>query len=82
MPKLITPAWSGLLSEMVEAGMTQKQIAEAVGMSQASISDLLRGEVKTTEYARGLRIIAAHRAAMKSAAKRKPASPVLVDEVK
>lgn len=69
MPKHIAPNWSALLQEMRATGMTQAEIAGAVGLSQASVSDLMNGEVKTTEYSRGLRILAAHKAAMK----RKPA---------
>ncbi len=69
MPKHRAPNWSALLLEMREAGMTQTEIAAAVQLSQASVSDLISGVVKSTEYTRGLRILAAHRAAMK----RKPA---------
>ena len=69
MPKHVAPNWSALLQEMQTAGMKQAEIAEAVGLSQASVSDLMSGKVKTTEYSRGLRILSAHKAAMK----RKPA---------
>jgi antitoxin component HigA of HigAB toxin-antitoxin module len=69
MPKHAAPKWSALLQEMQSAGMKQSEIAEAVGLSQASVSELMNEKVKTTEYSRGLRILAAHRAAMK----RKPA---------
>jgi predicted XRE-type DNA-binding protein len=65
MPKHVAPNWSALLREMQAAGMKQAEIAKAVGLSQGSVSDLMNGNVKTTEYSRGLRIIAAHRLAMK-----------------
>lgn len=65
MPKHVAPKWADLLQEMRGTGMTQAEIAVAVGLSQASVSDLMNGEVKTTEYSRGLRILAAHKAAMK-----------------
>jgi predicted XRE-type DNA-binding protein len=67
MPKHIAPNWSALLQEMQASGMKQAEIAKAVGLSQGSVSDLMNGNVKTTEYSRGLRILAAHRAAMKRA---------------
>lgn len=70
MPKHVAPNWSALLLEMQSAGMKQAEIADAVGLSQASVSDLMNGKVKTTEYSRGLRILSAHKAAMK----RKPAA--------
>lgn len=70
MPKHVAPNWSALLLEMQSAGMKQAEIADAIGLSQASVSDLMNGKVKTTEYSRGLRIIAAHRLAMR----RKPAT--------
>lgn len=69
MPNFAPPDWSVLLREMLEAGMTQTHIAEAVGLSQASVSDLLNSKVKTTEFSRGLRIIAAHKSAMRRKAK-------------
>ena len=35
--------WQALVGSILESGMTQTQVAEAVGCSQAHISDLLRG---------------------------------------
>ena len=71
----ITPAapdWAAILSEMVDSGMSQREVAAAVGLSSPSVSNVLSGKVKTTEYTRGLRILTAHKAALKRA-KRKPA---------
>lgn len=65
MPKNAQPKWADLLREMRATGMTQTEIAQAVEMSQASVSDMLAGHVTTTSYERGLRIIAAHRVAMR-----------------
>jgi predicted transcriptional regulator len=69
MPKHVAPNWSALLKEMRATGMTQTEIAVAVGLSQATVSEMISGDIKTTEYTKGLKIIAAHKAAMK----RKPA---------
>lgn len=69
MPKHEAPNWSALLQEMRAAGMTQPEIAKAVRLSQATVSVLMNKPGTTTEYSNGLRIIAAHKAAMK----RKPA---------
>jgi len=65
MPIQQTPDWQALLLDMRSSGMTQEQIAKAVGLSQASVSDILRGVVKRTEFSRGMRILAAHRVAMR-----------------
>ena len=75
MPKTITPDWAVLLREMAELPMTQAEIAGAVKLSQPSVSDLLSGKVKTTEFSRGQRIIEAHRAAMRRKSARRAASP-------
>lgn len=69
MPKHEAPDWSALLREMRDTGMTQAAIAEAVGLTQATVSVLMNKPGTTTEYSNGLRILAAHKAAMK----RKPA---------
>lgn len=73
MPKHTPPNWSALLQEMQATGMKQAEIAESVGLSQASVSELMSGKVKTTEYSRGLRIIAAHRLAMRRKSAKVPA---------
>ena len=72
MPNICTPDWAGLLREMVATGMSQAQVAKAVDLSQPSVSDLINGHVKATEYTRGLRILQAHKEAIRRA-KRKPA---------
>ena len=71
MANISPPDWAGLLREMVATGMSQSQVAEAVRLSQPSVSDLINGHVKATEYTRGLRILYAHKEAMRRA-KRKP----------
>lgn len=67
MPKHESPNWGALLRQMRETGMTQAEVGEAVGLSQASVSEMLNGKVSTTDYVRGLRILAAHRAVMRKA---------------
>ena len=67
MPKHKAPNWSALLREMRETGMTQAEIATAVGLTQASVSERLSKESTVAEYATGLRILAAHREARKRA---------------
>jgi predicted transcriptional regulator len=62
-----SPDWASLLLEMVDSGMTQREVAAAVGLSSPSVSNVIAGKVKTTEYTRGLRILDAHRTAMKRA---------------
>ena len=69
MPKHKDPDWSALLRDVRASGKTQAEIAAALGLSQASVSDLISGEIKSTQYAIGLKIFALHRAI----SKRKPA---------
>jgi predicted transcriptional regulator len=62
-----SPDWASLLLEMVDSGMTQREVAAAVGLSSPSVSNVLSGKVKTTEYTRGLRILDAHKTALRRA---------------
>jgi len=55
------------MRDMHANGMTQAQIAEATGMKQSSVSEYINGEYTRAEYTQGLRILAAHKAAMRKA---------------
>jgi transcriptional regulator with XRE-family HTH domain len=39
-----------LVAELVESGMTQTKIADECGCSQATISDIQRGEIKAPNW--------------------------------
>jgi len=42
--------WKALIADLVKSGLTQKQIGEAVGLSQPSVSDLARGRVASPTW--------------------------------
>jgi hypothetical protein len=65
MPIQHAPNWQELLREMEQTGMSRVEIARAVLLSPASITNMMIGKVKATEYANGVRILAAHKAAMR-----------------
>ena len=69
MPNQNTPTWQKLLDEMEKTGMSRVAIARAVGLSPASVTNMLNGKVRSTEYSNGLRILAAHKAAICKARK-------------
>jgi predicted transcriptional regulator len=71
----LTPDWGSLLLEMVDSGMTQREVAAAVGLSSPSVSNVISGKVKTTEYTRGLRILDAHKTAIRRAKRKSPKVP-------
>lgn len=37
--------WKSILTDILQSGMTQTEVALAVGFSQATISDIYRGEL-------------------------------------
>lgn len=45
--------WKNLLADLKSRGWTQVQIAARVGVSQSTISELSRGEVKDPSYGLG-----------------------------
>jgi predicted XRE-type DNA-binding protein len=42
-----------MVQDLISFGMTQKQIASAIGVSQAVVSDIYRGKQKDIGYVRG-----------------------------
>ena len=68
MPNQDAPNWQEILTEMEKTGMSRAEIARAVGLSPASITNMMTGKVRATEYANGVRILAAHRAAIRNGA--------------
>ncbi len=45
--------WKSLIASLAEFGVTQKEIGEAVGLSQPAISDLARGRTTRVEWEAG-----------------------------
>jgi len=62
--------WTNLLSELKEARVPQKEIAEFCGCSQSTISELSRGEIKEPAHSTGEKLIKFH-ARKLAAAKRR-----------
>jgi len=69
MPNHKAPCWQTILGDMERTGMSRVEIARAVSLSPASITNMMSGKVLATEYANGIRILAAHKAAMRKAPK-------------
>ena len=59
--------WNKLIHDLNKSGMSQKEIAEAVGTSQPIISDLSRGLQKTVLYETGAKLVALHKQVTKQA---------------
>lgn len=55
--------WQKIIKDLLEAGLTQKQVAEAVGCGQPHISDILRGRrpVRSLSWDIGQALIDLHR---------------------
>lgn len=50
--------WQNLIKSLVESGLTQIEIAEATGSTQATISDIQRGITKDPRSSIGLSLLA------------------------
>lgn len=53
--------WKSLIADLLEIGMSQKEIADAVGCSQPTICDLANGKQEDTRASIGLALIDLHR---------------------
>lgn len=60
--------WINIIKDLIEAGMTQKEIGVAISVSQATVSDLYRGNSKTIHYEAGSKLLALHKKTMRKAA--------------
>jgi len=49
--------WKNLIQSLTTQGLTQKQIADACGCSQASISDLSTGKTKAPSFPLGVALM-------------------------
>ncbi len=56
------------VKEILNTGITQKEVAEFVGCSQATISDLATGIQTTTKFEFGLKVLELHKSIQKKAA--------------
>jgi transcriptional regulator with XRE-family HTH domain len=53
--------WTKIISEIVDAGITQAQIAERCGISQPYVSDLMAGKSANPGYALGVALEELHK---------------------
>lgn len=49
--------WQKLISDLIDSGLTQNEIAEAAGTKQASISDIYRGITQDPRSSTGIALI-------------------------
>lgn len=54
--------WKSLITELMGAGLSQREIGEHIGLSQSAVSDLVRGRHAHISWERGQQLIALHAA--------------------
>ena len=52
--------WNKIVAEIKETGLTQAQVADAVGVSVGTLSELCSGKVSEPKWSRGDALIALH----------------------
>ena len=60
--------WSKIVSEIKDCGMTQAQIAEFIGVSVGTLSELCNGKVVEPKWSKGDALLALHASAVNKAA--------------
>lgn len=66
--------WKTIISDLVEVGMTQEQIADKCGCAQSTISDLATGATATPRYHIGDALRTLHMRAYRRRARRREAA--------
>jgi transcriptional regulator with XRE-family HTH domain len=49
--------WKNIISQLIDKGYTQQQLAQKCGCGQATISELSRGETKSTRFEVGQKLL-------------------------
>lgn len=52
--------WNRVIVEIKATGMTQEQIAEQIGVSAGTLSELLNGKINEPRWSRGDALLALH----------------------
>lgn len=52
--------WKSLIADLAKAGISQKTIGHAIGLSQPAVSDLARGRTTRIEWLAGQKLLALH----------------------
>lgn len=53
--------WKKIILEIMDAGLTQVQIGEAIGKSQAWVSNLAKGHCRDVTYSDGVKLLDLHK---------------------
>lgn len=62
--------WKNIIQELLEMGLTQKQIASGVSVSQPTISALASGTQKNVNYTLGQNLVGFHKRQSKAYARK------------
>jgi len=62
--------WKALITDLMNTGLSQATIGQHLGMSQAWVSDLVRGRTSTMHWEVGEKLIALHKRRMKARGRR------------
>lgn len=57
--------WQKLVLELIEAGLTQKEIGEKVGRGQSWVADVAAGKYDDLKWADGQKLIRLHKKTMR-----------------
>lgn len=68
--------WKNLIGDLLDAGMTQQEIAERCGSKQSTISEIYRGDTLDPRYALGVKLKRLHSAKKRSLAKKSTGAEV------
>jgi transcriptional regulator with XRE-family HTH domain len=52
--------WNKIVAEIKETGLTQAQIADAIGVSAGTLSEICSGKVSEPKWSRGDALLAIH----------------------
>lgn len=52
--------WNKIVAEIKETGLTQAQIADAIGVAAGTLSEICSGKVSEPKWSRGDALIAIH----------------------
>ena len=61
--------WNKIVSEIKESGMTQASIAEAIGVSVGTLSELCSGKVSEPKWSKGDALLSLHATVAEAARK-------------
>ena len=63
--RILSMEWKNLIKELLDSGMTQTEIAKAVGTVQSTVSRMKDGHHPKVEYSVGAKLIQLHAHALR-----------------